>query len=100
MPRCTLQHETEVQQAAASGANAADSTKLTPESSECLLCGTHHHAEDTSPTWCFVTRDLVSWSGAGAPGTGCCSIEGRAGSIVKVLGAQVNLLTIEAAVQV
>ena len=84
-------HEAEEQQ----GVRAGGAEPLA-----CRLCGIHHNPTDTSLSWCFVTQDLVSWRAGGGPGAGCYVFEGRTGSIVKVLGRQVNLLSIEAAVQV
>lgn len=49
---------------------------------------------------CYITQDLVSFHEAGENGVGYCVCEGRSSSIVKVLGKHVNLLQLEAAVQV
>lgn len=57
-------------------------------------------AADSTLSRCFVTQDLVSLSERGDGSAGAPTFEGRVGFIVKVLGKQVNLLRIEAAVKV
>lgn len=85
------------------GEGASPGGKNTAEqSAACQTYGCQHsvNTADNLPSWCFVTRDIVSWSEGGEAGAGCCVFEGRSGSTVKVLGKQINLLSIEAAIQV
>jgi hypothetical protein len=81
---------------------APRSSNTAERSVPCQYCGHSHNNANDKASWCFITTDLVSVRRGRqcSASAACCMFEGRLGSTVKVLGRQISLLHMEAAVQV